>query len=82
MVKERKGPSDSELNANFDRLLKEFSHLWEDSPKDYSKFQGLKEKAKLTPLTGRQTEAIIDRCNNVINGSYGNTKKGIDFKSA
>lgn len=81
-MKERKGPPDSELNANFDKLLKEFHSLFDNSPKDFGKFEALKEKAKLTSLTGRQTEALIDRCNNVINGTYGNTKKGIEFKAS
>jgi hypothetical protein len=82
MEQKRKGPTDAEMNANWDALLKEFHGIWENSPKDFTKFEALKEKAKLTPLTGRQIEGIIDRCNNVIKGQYGNTKKGIEFKAS
>lgn len=81
-VKERKGPSDMELNKNFDQLLGEFNELWDSSPKDFEKFDLLKEKAKLKPLTSRQSDAIIARCNYAKNGTYGNTKKGIDFKAS
>lgn len=77
-----KGPTDQEINANFDRLLREFNKLWEDSPKDFDKFNALKEKAKLTPLTPRQTEAIVDRCKNVVAGQYGNSKKPENYEQA
>lgn len=72
--KKDKLPTDAELCANFDRLLKEFNGLWENSPKDMEKFESLKQKAKLTSLTPRQTEGIVDRCNNVIKGGYGKSK--------
>src|SRR5690349_2664394 len=70
----KKAPTDAELCANFDRLLKEFHKIWDEGPKDFEKFEALKEKAKLTPLTPRQTEGIVDRCKNVIRGNYGKTK--------
>jgi hypothetical protein len=82
MEQKRKAPTDAEMNANWDALLKEFHGICENSPKDFTKFEALKEKAKLTPLTGRQLEGIIDRCNNVIKNQYGNTKKGIEFKAS
>lgn len=69
-----KPPTDAEMAANWDKLLREFNSLWNDSPKDHAKFEALKTKAKLTSLTPRQMEGIIDRCNNVISGKYGNTK--------
>lgn len=71
----KKGPSETEVHAKFDALLKEFERLWADSPKNIQKFEFLKQKAKITTLYPRQMDAIVSRCNNVINGIYGNTKK-------
>jgi hypothetical protein len=72
---EKKGPTDAEVNAKVDALLKEFHRLWDNSPKDIEKFESFKQRAKLATLYPRQMDAIIARCNNVINGTYGNTKK-------
>jgi hypothetical protein len=72
---EKKAPTDAEMSANWDKLLKEFHGLWEKSPKDLEKFELLKQKAKFVSMFSRQTQGIVDRCNNVINGTYGNTKK-------
>lgn len=79
--KEKKGPTDAEVNATFDKLSREFDSLWINSPKDFEKFESLKQRAKLMTLYPRQMDAIIARCNNVINGSYGNTKAGVSFSS-
>lgn len=73
--KEKKGPTDAEMSANFDKLLKEFNNQWDATPKDIEKFELIKQRAKLLPLFPRQMEAIVTRCNNAINGTYGNTKK-------
>lgn len=75
MIPQRKGPSDSVLNGNFDALLKEFQVLWTKSPTENKKFIALAKKARNTELTHRQAEAIMARCENAINGTYGNTKK-------
>lgn len=68
-------PSEVDYQCNYDVLLKEFHSLWEQAPKDFDKFNELMEKAKNTPMSFRQIEGIIERCKNVINGTYGNTKK-------
>lgn len=80
--KEKKGPTDAEVNANFDTILREFDGLWNNSPKDMVKFEALKQRAKLMTLYPRQMDAIVARCNNVLNGTYGNTKQGIEFKGS
>lgn len=72
---EKKGPTDTEVNAKFDALLKEFNRLWDNSPKDIEKFESFKQRVKLAILYPRQMDAVVARCNNVINGTYGNTKK-------
>lgn len=79
---EKKGTPDAELASNFDKLLKEFHSLWDNSPKDMGKFESLKQRAKLTALMPRQMDAIIDRCNNVLKGEYGKTKAGVEFKAS
>lgn len=75
---------DQQCGDNWDVLLQEFHKIEANPTKDFkSKLEKLKEKAKNTvQLTTRQREGIIDRCNNVINGTYGQTKKGIEFKGA
>jgi len=80
--KEKKALTDTEVIANFDRLLKELNKTWDESPKDFEKFEVIKQKAKLTPLYPRQMGAIIDRCDNVIAGHYGNTKKSENYEQA
>lgn len=68
-------PSEVDYQCNYDSFLKEFHSLWEQTPKDFEKFNELMEEAKNAPMSFRQTEGIIERCKNVINGTYGNTKK-------
>jgi hypothetical protein len=80
--KEKKGPTEAELNQNFTSLLKEFENLWESSPKAMDKFDALKQKAKLKPMYPRQMDAVIARCNNVLNGMYGNTKKAENYEQS
>ena len=72
---EKRGLSETAVISNFDKLLKEFNRLWETEPKAIEKFKSLKEKAKLIILYPRQMDAIVARCNNVISGNYGNSKK-------
>lgn len=68
--------SDTEYNANWDALLKIFHKIEKERPKDYKEqLEALKNTALKATLTSRQIEGIIDRCNNLINGDYGNTKK-------
>lgn len=48
---------------------------------DNIKLIQLKEKAKLNPyLTDRQIEGIYARCDNVMNGTYGNTKTNENYE--
>lgn len=80
MAKKKSVPE--KQDETFDSLLKEFNDLWLDqkSSKDLTKFAMLKRKAKDAPfLNYRQRAAITDRCDNVINGTYGKTKEGIQF---
>lgn len=71
------------LSLKFTALLNEFHAIIEGGPtpeKAKHRLDLLKEKAKTTPeLNGRQTEAIFARCDNYINGEYGNTKKANNF---
>lgn len=79
--KEKKAPTEAEIHANFDKLLRDFNNQWDTNPKDLEKFESIKQRAKMLTLYPRQLEAIVGRCNNVINGTYGNTKKGVEFKA-
>lgn len=64
--------------ADFDFLLIDFNKLVENnSPRQKVEKQlmELKEKAEnMSALSFRQKEAIIVRCTNYLNGTYGNTK--------
>lgn len=83
MAQKKYEPSfDVAVEVNFEFLMNEFNSLWAKSPKDHTKFAALKNKASNTVLTYRQKDGIVERCNNVINGTYGNTKNGIEFKGA
>jgi len=63
-------------NENWDSLLKMFHAIVEKQPKDQNEqLEKLKEFAKTKQLSPRQIEGIIERCDNVIKGNYGNTKK-------
>ena len=64
-------------NSKFDQLLKQFNELVDltDKPKDIKlKLEQIKEIAKNSNLTPRQTDAIIDRCNNQIENKYNTSK--------
>ena len=60
-------------NSKFDQLLKQFNELVDltDKPKDIKlKLEQIKETAKNSNLTPRQSDAIVDRVNNYIKGIY------------
>jgi hypothetical protein len=78
-VKEQ--PTEADYECNYAFLLKEFNNAWEKNPKDISQYKALIEKAKNSQMSARQIEGVVDRCRNVINGSYGNSKAGITFTS-
>ena len=64
--------TDQEINAEWTALITEFNSAFEKCPKDINVLSAIIAKAKLSrKLTNRQTEGIIERCNNLINGTYG-----------
>ena len=67
-------------NSKFDQLLKQFNSLVDltDKPKDIKlKLEQIKETAKNSNLTPRQTDAIIDRCNNQLENKYNTSKHSL-----
>ena len=68
--------SDDLLNANFDKLLKRFHDLLTLDKE--AMLKGMKELSKeainTNALAGHQRSAIVGRCKNVLDGTYGNTK--------
>lgn len=67
-------------NSKFDQLLKQFNDLVNltDKPKDIKlKLEQIKETAKNSNLTPRQTDAIIDRCNNQLQNNYNTSKHSL-----
>jgi hypothetical protein len=62
----------------FSYMLMDFKEMIENDPpaeKIAEKLFKLKEDAKINPeLNLRQREAIISRCDNYLNGTYGKTK--------
>lgn len=70
MTPKAKSISDETYEKNFKALLKEFENLEENFPKNKDMFSVLAEKARNTPLTYRQTDAITRRCQNFINGDF------------
>ncbi len=67
-------------NSKFDQLLKQFNELIDltDKPKDIKlKLEQIKETAKNSNLTPRQTDAIIDRCNNQLENKYNTSKHSL-----
>jgi len=67
-------------NSKFDQLLKQFNSLVDltDKPKDIKlKLEQIKETAKNSNLTPRQTDSITDRVNFYINGQYGKAKHSL-----
>lgn len=79
----KKMVDDTECIAEWRRLLKAFKIIIEGSPNPESvkkELEDLKEAAKISlHLTFHQKDAIIARCDNYMNGEYGNTKANIDF---
>ena len=64
---------------NWRSLITEFNDLWDNKAAN-KKYEELRERAKNTNiLTYRQRDAIIERCNNVLLGCYGNTKTDDNF---
>lgn len=70
----------------FTILLRAFNKLVENNPKPdniKTELQDLKDSAESSyELNSRQKDAIIARVKNYINGTYGKTKQGIEFKQA
>lgn len=81
---QQKKLNDQQCCDNWDALLREFHKIEANRQKDLkAQLDRLKTKAtNMAQLTIRQREGIIDRCNNVLNGTYGNTKQGVEFKGA
>jgi hypothetical protein len=64
---------------NWQILISEFNMLWKTNAAK-AEFTKLKEKAKtITPLTYRQCDSILERCDNVMKNEYGNTKRDEHF---
>jgi len=75
-MEEPKRITDKDYNKNWDRMLKIFHAIPLNAKDTKKQCEDLKELAKNTiALTPRQREGIFDRCNNVVSGNYGNTKK-------
>ena len=69
-----------DANSRFDQLLKQFNNLIESNPKVSDiklKLEQIKETAKNSNLTPRQTDSITDRVNFYINGQYGKAKHSL-----
>ena len=70
----------------FTIMLRAFNKMVESMPKAESiknELLELKQSAESSAeLNYRQKDAIVARVNNYLKGDYGNTKKGIEFKSA
>lgn len=73
------------VSDEFTLLLRTFNRLVDGNPTPKSisqELEDLKASAETSvELNARQKEAIINRCDNYINGIYGNTKEGIVFSS-
>lgn len=69
--------TDEMINAKWRSMLKVFKTLiteWPKPEKIKKELEDLKTAAINSILTPRQTQGIIARCDNYINGTYGNTK--------
>lgn len=78
MAVRKENESDLSAFANWKRLLDEFrkvENIEKLSKKDTEILERLKEEAKTTPLTFRQLQGILSRCDNKLNGTYGNGGK-------
>jgi hypothetical protein len=62
-------------NPNYDMLLKKFYSINSNNKKA---FEELKIEAKSKVLTEHQMSAILARCDNSINGTYGSTSRQLD----
>jgi len=69
--------------SEFTIMLKAFNELVDNTPtvsKVKNDLISMKEAAILSnELNARQKDAIVDRCNHYLNGTYGNTKKPENF---
>jgi hypothetical protein len=70
---------DTQCIAQWRKMIKTFELIIKNDPKPEAvktDLEELREQAKLSKdLTFAQTSAIVDRCDNYMNGSYGNSKK-------
>jgi len=62
-------------NQNFQELLNKFHKLLKSNPVGGREFEDLEKETLTKILTEHQVSAIIERCNNVLNGTYGSTSK-------
>jgi hypothetical protein len=66
---------EEKCNQKWNALLKIFHGIKMDSPDSKEKYSQLKDLVKLdVDMTPRQKDGITERCDNAINGTYGNTK--------
>jgi hypothetical protein len=70
----------------FTLSLRVFNKLIAGTPppeKVKKELSAIKKKAEHDPeLNYRQKDAVIVRCDNYLNGTHGNTKKGVEFKGS
>jgi hypothetical protein len=70
--------TDDQINAEW-RLFLEMFHKFQKK-NDFEGLKKLKEDAKVNKkLTYRQIDGIVCRCDNVMNGTYGNTKTELNL---
>lgn len=67
-------PPNEIVNTNFQVLLDKF-HTFLNKNASNKEFIELKQEAISKILTDHQRSAILARCNNVINGTYGSTSR-------
>jgi len=67
------------VNKNFQDLLNKFHDLLKNNAPKKS-FEDLKLETLTKVLTSHQIYAITERCNNVLNGTYGSTSRMIKQK--
>lgn len=64
-------------NQNFQELLDKFHKLLKSDSRRID-YEDLKKETLTKVLTEHQGPAIIERCNNVLNGTYGSTSKQLE----
>ncbi len=70
-------PPTEVCNKNFQELLDKFHSLVQKNAKKDA-FDELKIETLTKVLTGHQIAAIIERCNNLANGTYGSSSKELN----